>query len=152
MLSQPARPKVAFSIAQDLKSSQGKAAKIFAKRRERAEKFTVDEQNVKSPPSRMSYPPNMMPPSSGMMGSAAASVEAPAAQFSPRPTKSPWQAAVDGDLAQAFEGVHGAAKDSATGQRTRLYSAPVQQQAQSPAGKATANVTASAPKPFLTAF
>ncbi|XP_013394385.1 synaptopodin 2-like protein [Lingula anatina] len=43
-------PQMCFNIAKDLQKQKGRGATIFAKRRERADKYIIDETNVKSPP------------------------------------------------------------------------------------------------------
>ena len=42
-------PEVAFSLADDLRNMKGRGGRLFAKRRERAEQWVVDDDNVQRP-------------------------------------------------------------------------------------------------------
>lgn len=82
-------PNIAFDINEALAHSRGKAGQFFEKRRQRAEKYVVDENNVKNWQPQTSFAPMQ--------------IETP--NYS-QPTNqsyvSPWQAAMEGQLDKAF--------------------------------------------------
>lgn len=82
-------PNIAFDINEALAQSRGKAGQFFEKRRQRAEKYVVDENNVKN----WQPQPNFAP----------MQIETPDySQSLSKPYISPWQAAMNGKLDAAF--------------------------------------------------
>lgn len=122
-------PQMAFSLAADMKKMKGKGGRLFAKRRERAEKWVVGETFGQA-----DADPNIMEKlvmcaqrdNMGMSGSAGQSQGShgyiPPATFNggmpvnrlselinpPKPTMSPWDACADfGDVDKAFDHLDG---------------------------------------------
>jgi len=83
-------PNMAFDVNAALSHSHGKAGQIFARRKARAEKYTVDESNVK----QYVDPPTLL--------------QAPLTQpLYTRQYTSPWEAAASGQLDLAFTDFNG---------------------------------------------
>lgn len=123
-------PQACFALADALKHSKGKAGRLFAKRKERAEKWVVDEENVQSP----SKPPDadMIRKLTGgrSVGMPMPNAAAPSTRSGPpvnrlkemielpKAAMTPWEAAIDnpeGNLEKAFSHLDGyfAAKSKA---------------------------------------
>ncbi|XP_071106269.1 synaptopodin-2-like isoform X1 [Haliotis cracherodii] len=83
---QSVSPNQCFDIAQSLKNSKGKAGKLFEKRRQRVEKYVVDETNAQKSPVKPAKLGGMTKPLKGPL--------------------SPWDAALEnpcGSVEKAFE-------------------------------------------------
>lgn len=84
-------PNLAFDVNQALATSHGKAGQFFEKRKQRADKYIVDEDSRKNwQPQNTVLQTQLAPPDSSPLAGA-------------RLYKSPWEAAVEGRLESAFE-------------------------------------------------
>ncbi|XP_067945021.1 synaptopodin-2-like isoform X2 [Watersipora subatra] len=105
-------PNIAFDVNEALATSHGKAGQFFERRRQRAEKYIVDENNRK----------NWQPQASSNTLSTKPSLSSVT-----RPYKSPWEAAAEGKLESAFEDMpHNPAY-----QKPTLHSPAIQRPAES---------------------
>ncbi|XP_064620265.1 uncharacterized protein LOC135483355 isoform X2 [Lineus longissimus] len=87
-------PEKCFSLAAALHASKGRGGQIFAKRRAKSESWVVDEDNVKKAPPKP------------QVDLSAVSQARAGLKKTPKPSKTPWQAAMEhphGDVDPAFE-------------------------------------------------
>lgn len=114
-------PQVCFNIAEDLNQSKGKGGKMFAKRRAKAEDWTVEGQAPSDPKMKQKISEHFAPGAIEAVhaGSVTTSVTGsgdlppPVNRLKemvelPKPKMTPWDAVADfGDVDLAFEHLHG---------------------------------------------